>query len=344
MRLLLVEDDAKTASFILSGLRQNGYAVDHAADGEEGLHMATSEPYDAAVIDIMLPKLDGLVLIDVLRRKKINIPVIILSAKRSTDDRVKGLQTGGDDYLTKPFAFSELLARVQAFIRRAGGLSEPTSLTIGKGPANGYGELFYWADTAIVAGSERLLDFTGVTDRRIRVDSRDNRQVLGWAVDLGARWVSPLPLEPRFTLGFALGSGDPDPDRGRDQSFRQTGLQSNDEEFRTYGELLRPELSNLIIPVFAVEFPIFSNSHVEFAYRRFRQLHPAPFLRDGRLESDPGGINKDIGQEWMIYFGIKEWESAELELVGAAFRTGNAYGSSSGQKAYSLFLKMIYEF
>ncbi len=131
MRLLLVEDDSKTASFILNGLRQNGYAVDHAVDGEEGLHMASSEPYDATVIDIMLPKLNGLVLIDELRRRKINIPVIILSAKRSTDDRVRGLQTGGDDYLTKPFAFSELLARVQALIRRAGGLSEPTSLTIG---------------------------------------------------------------------------------------------------------------------------------------------------------------------------------------------------------------------
>ncbi|MDH3443647.1 MAG: response regulator transcription factor [Deltaproteobacteria bacterium] len=132
MRLLLVEDDSKTASFILNGLRQNGYAVDHAADGEEGLHMASCEPYDAAVIDIMLPKLDGLILIDELRRERINIPVIILSAKRSTDDRVKGLQTGGDDYLTKPFAFSELLARIQALIRRAGGLSEPTSLTVGE--------------------------------------------------------------------------------------------------------------------------------------------------------------------------------------------------------------------
>jgi two-component system, OmpR family, response regulator len=131
MRLLLVEDDAKTASFILKGLRENGYAVDHAADGEEGLHMASNESYDAAVIDIMLPKIDGLSLIEELRQKKINTPVLILSAKRSTDDRVKGLQTGGDDYLTKPFAFSELLARVQALLRRASGASEPTTLTVG---------------------------------------------------------------------------------------------------------------------------------------------------------------------------------------------------------------------
>ncbi len=215
---------------------------------------------------------------------------------------------------------------------------------IGMAPVNGYGEVFYWADTAIVAGKEKLLDFTSATDRKIRVDSRDRRKVLGWAIDLGTRWASPLPLDPLFTTGFALASGDRNPDRGRDQSFRQTGLQSNDEQFRTYGELLRPELSNLFIPVFAVEFPIFSKSHLEFAYRHFRQLYAVPFLRDARLQADPRGIKKNIGQEWMIYFGIKEWENAELELVGAAFRAGNAYGSSSGQKAYSLFLKMTYEF
>jgi two-component system OmpR family response regulator len=131
MRLLLVEDDAKTASFILKGLKESGYAVDHVADGELGLHMALSAPYDAAVVDIMLPKLDGLTLVGELRRKKNKLPVIILSARGSTDDRVKGLQTGSDDYLTKPFAFSELLARVQALLRRASGISEPTSLTVG---------------------------------------------------------------------------------------------------------------------------------------------------------------------------------------------------------------------
>jgi two-component system OmpR family response regulator len=132
MRLLLVEDDPKTASFILKGLKQSGYAVDHVPDGELGLHMALSEPYDAAIIDIMLPKLDGLTLINELRRKKSKLPVIILSARGSTDDRVKGLQTGSDDYLTKPFAFSELLARVQALLRRASGVAEPSGLTVGE--------------------------------------------------------------------------------------------------------------------------------------------------------------------------------------------------------------------
>ncbi len=131
MRVLVVEDDKKIASFIVKGLKQAGFAVDHASDGEDGLHLALHESYDAAVIDIMLPKVDGLTLIEELRRKKINTPVIILSAKRSVDDRVKGLQTGGDDYLTKPFAFSELLARVQALIRRASGTAESTRLTFG---------------------------------------------------------------------------------------------------------------------------------------------------------------------------------------------------------------------
>ena len=131
MRILLIEDDLKLASFILKGFKEAGFAVDHCADGEDGLHMALSEPYDAAIVDIMLPKLDGFSLIDQLRRRKKTTPVIILSAKRSVDDRIKGLQTGSDDYLVKPFSFAELLARVQALIRRASGAAEPSSLVVG---------------------------------------------------------------------------------------------------------------------------------------------------------------------------------------------------------------------
>ena len=131
MRLLVIEDDKKIASFVLKGLRQAGFAADHAVNGEDGLHLAVTEPYDAAVIDIMLPLLDGLSVIEELRRRKISTPVIILSAKRSVDERVQGLRAGGDDYLTKPFAFAELLARVQALIRRASNAVEPTRLTLG---------------------------------------------------------------------------------------------------------------------------------------------------------------------------------------------------------------------
>ncbi len=131
MRLLLVEDDLEIASFIMKGLKQAGFAVDNAADGDDGLLLAFQIPYDAAIIDIMLPGLDGLSLIEALRHKGINTPVLILSAKRSVDDRVRGLQMGGDDYLIKPFVFSELLARVNALIRRASGSTEPTGLTFG---------------------------------------------------------------------------------------------------------------------------------------------------------------------------------------------------------------------
>jgi len=128
MRLLLVEDDMKIASFIRDGLKQEGFAVDHAANGEDGLHLGLTEPYDLAIVDIMLPKMDGLTIIEKLRENNINFPVLILSAKRSVDDRVQGLKSGSDDYLIKPFAFSELLARVQALIRRSSRIVSPGKL------------------------------------------------------------------------------------------------------------------------------------------------------------------------------------------------------------------------
>jgi two-component system OmpR family response regulator len=115
----------------VNGLKQSGFAVDHAQDGEDGAVRAQAIAYDAAVVDLMLPKLDGLGLIQELRSKAVRIPILILSAKSSVDDRVRGLQAGGDDYLTKPFAFSELLARIQALIRRATQTPEPTRLSVG---------------------------------------------------------------------------------------------------------------------------------------------------------------------------------------------------------------------
>ena len=129
MRVLLVEDDRQISDFITKGLIQANFAVDQAEDGETGLYLARQKLYDAAIVDLMLPLLDGLSLIEFLRREKINTPVLILSAKRSVDDRIRGLEKGGDDYLTKPFVFGELLARLHALIRRAGGISEPTGLS-----------------------------------------------------------------------------------------------------------------------------------------------------------------------------------------------------------------------
>ena len=131
MRLLLVEDDQRIASFIVKGLRQAGFSVDHVSDGESGLDFASQGSYAVAILDIMLPRLDGLALLARLRAERVSTPVLILSARGAIDDRVKGLEAGGDDYLVKPFAFAELLARIQALIRRAERAPDPTTLTVG---------------------------------------------------------------------------------------------------------------------------------------------------------------------------------------------------------------------
>jgi len=130
MRILLIEDDIKIAQFVAKGLEQAGFAVDQADNGIDGLHLALSEPYDVAIVDVMLPGLDGLALVEKVRGARRTLPIIILSAKRSLEDRVHGLEIGSDDYLPKPFAFSELLARVQALIRRASGAPESMVLKV----------------------------------------------------------------------------------------------------------------------------------------------------------------------------------------------------------------------
>ena len=131
MRILIVEDDDKIASFLAKGLKQNGFSVDTASDGDQALSLCRTVDYDSIVLDIMLPKLDGLSVLRTIRAEKRLVPVLLLSAKASVDNRVTGLQAGADDYLTKPFAFSELLARLQALIRRATHVAEPTTLAVG---------------------------------------------------------------------------------------------------------------------------------------------------------------------------------------------------------------------
>ena len=128
MKILVVEDDSRTAEFLLHGLRQSGYTCEHAADGMDGLFKAEYAGCDLAVVDVMLPKLDGLAMISRMRERGINIPVIVLSARDAVDDRIRGLQAGGDDYMTKPFSFSELVARISALMRRANSSAEDTKL------------------------------------------------------------------------------------------------------------------------------------------------------------------------------------------------------------------------
>jgi DNA-binding response OmpR family regulator len=131
MRILIIEDDETIAGFVAKGLREAGFVVDHSPDGRTGLAMALGSAYDAAIVDVMLPGLDGRGVVAALRRRGVRTPVLFLSARRSVDDRVRGLQAGGDDYLVKPFDFAELLARIQALLRRATGQSETTRLSVG---------------------------------------------------------------------------------------------------------------------------------------------------------------------------------------------------------------------
>ncbi|HVL74810.1 MAG TPA: response regulator, partial [Noviherbaspirillum sp.] len=119
MRVLVVEDDASHAQFIADGLRRHGHHVDHARDGRDGLFLATEETYDVLILDRMLPKLDGLSIVQTLRNAGNGTPALILSALGKVEERIKGLRAGGDDYLAKPFEFGELLARIEALARRA---------------------------------------------------------------------------------------------------------------------------------------------------------------------------------------------------------------------------------
>lgn len=131
MRLLIIEDDEQIADFVSKGLRQAGYAVDHSPDGDEGLALAEREPYDAVILDIMLPGMDGYSVLRRLRQKGIGTPVLVLSARGSLDDKLEGFKAGSDDYLTKPFSFAELKARIMALLKRSSRGSGQSTLTLG---------------------------------------------------------------------------------------------------------------------------------------------------------------------------------------------------------------------
>ena len=130
MKILVVEDDVRTAEFLMHGLKQSGYLCEHSADGLDGLFKAEHAGCELAVVDVMLPKLDGLSMISQMRERGVTMPVIVLSARDAVDDRIRGLQAGGDDYMTKPFSFSELIARISALMRRSAGIAESSRLSV----------------------------------------------------------------------------------------------------------------------------------------------------------------------------------------------------------------------
>ena len=131
MKILVIEDDREAAAYLVKGLEESGYVVDQAATGTDGLFLASTQPYDALVVDRMLPGMDGLSIVETLRRQGKTTPVLILSALGEVDERVKGLRAGGDDYLAKPYAFAELLARLEAVLRRGQGGQPTTRLAVG---------------------------------------------------------------------------------------------------------------------------------------------------------------------------------------------------------------------
>ena len=151
------------------GLKQAGYITDHAENGEDGLLLATTESYDAAVIDIMLPKLDGLSVVEKIREKDDQMPIIILSAKKTVDDRILGLEKGSDDYLTKPFSFSELLARLQALVRRATRSPDSTVLTVDDATPIEVGDKVWITGTGALDGE--ICNVADVTGNMVTITS-----------------------------------------------------------------------------------------------------------------------------------------------------------------------------
>jgi hypothetical protein len=176
------------------------------------------------------------------------------------------------------------------------------------------------------------------------VGSLTRRDIRGWAIDLGLIWTLPWRGAPTVTISHAHGSGDKDLADDTDRSFRQTGLQDSDEEFRTYGELLRPELSNLRVSTAALTFPVHAKIYLTLGYHRFRQVYPAPFLRETRIEADPTGNSKDIGEELSLLVELRKWENLEIDLAAAIFESGDAFGIRASKHVKSVFVKLAYEF
>ncbi|HEV7714674.1 MAG TPA: response regulator transcription factor [Steroidobacteraceae bacterium] len=190
MRLLLIEDDEEAAHFVLKGLRESGYTVEHAADGRDGLFRATENEFDVIITDRMLPHLDGLTIVQLLRQQGRTTPVLVLSALGTVDDRVKGLRAGGDDYLTKPFAFAELLARVEALLRRKAGPQATTVLRVADL------ELDLLGRRATRAGNE--LDLTAREFTLLEYLVRRNGQVVTRTMLLEGVW--DLQFDPQTNL------------------------------------------------------------------------------------------------------------------------------------------------
>ncbi|MEZ4218577.1 MAG: alginate export family protein [Myxococcota bacterium] len=208
----------------------------------------------------------------------------------------------------------------------------------------------YWLDAGWVHGREQRLDLAAVDARVSVVDERSTRRVDGWAIDLGATWRLAAPLDPRLTAGFAIGSGDRDPDDERDRAFRQTGLHGNApgyggvQRFSGYGILLDPELSNLTVATLGAGISLLDNSSIDVAYHGYWQVHASDELRDARLEASLTGASRRLGHGIDLVLGIEEWDALELEVSASVFRAGRAFAVDAGDWAYGGFVELRFAF
>jgi len=210
--------------------------------------------------------------------------------------------------------------------------------------------LEYWIQGAGVRGRDTRIDFASAGGDSSLVAGQSGMTVRGWALDGGLSLATALPGRPTFTVSYATGSGDGSPDDGTDRAFRQTGIHDNNgkfggvDRFRYYGELLRPELSNLQVVTAAAGVRLLRSSSIELLYHHYRQIHPAASLPGARLDADPEGRDRGIGDEWDLVIGLEEWRHFEVEAVGALFRAGPAFGDQQGTTVHSLALKIDYNF
>ncbi len=209
---------------------------------------------------------------------------------------------------------------------------------------SGAGKFFYRADSAFVTGDEDLLELEDNVPGFSRVTGIRQRRVRGWAVDLGAGWELPLRRKPLLKLTYAYGSADEDPNDQTDRSFRQTGLQDKEDDFRDYGVVLRPELSNLRIATLEFGLPVHTGIRLTAAYHYFRQVHAAPFLRSASIDAKTTGQSKAVGDELSLVLQVRKWESLQMDVIGGSFKAGRAYGAAAGERTSRLFFKLIYEF
>ena len=212
------------------------------------------------------------------------------------------------------------------------------------------GSLRYWFDAAWVRGRERALGFAPASATQSIVNEQVQRDVRGSAFDVGATWIAPFDRDPRFTFGYARGSGDSSPGDGSDRAFRQTGLHSNApgfggvQSFRGYGVLLDPELSNLAIVTATAGLSLFEASSIDLVYHYYRQVQPADRLRGGRFNTVLNGMDRDLGHGLDLVLAVEEWRRLHFEISVSALRAGAAFGVQRGQWAWGAFAELRFAF